>query len=118
MPHRKKFRGYYRKAYYTHQVIELPPIEMDIHHFVLQQGQCQGCGRERKAQVPRAQQAGYGPRLTALIGELAGIHRPSWRLVQDFCHSVLHIPMSLGAVHKVINRVEVYPFVKTKIDLE
>src|SRR5262249_48999977 len=27
------------------------------------------------------------------------------RLVQDFCHSVLHIPISLGAVQKVINRV-------------
>ena len=25
--------------------------------------------------------------------------------MQDFCHSVLHIPISLGAVHKVINRV-------------
>jgi len=91
--------------YHTHQVIELPPIEMDIHHFVLQQGQCQGCGRHLKAQVPSAHQAGYGPRLTALIGELAGIHRTSWRLVQDFCHSVLHIPISLGAVQKVINRV-------------
>jgi transposase len=31
--------------YYTHQVIELPPIEMDIHHFILQPGHCQGCGR-------------------------------------------------------------------------
>jgi transposase len=91
--------------YHTHQVIELPPIEMDIHHFVLQQGQCQGCGRHLKAQVPSAHQAGYGPRLTALIGELAGIHRTSWRLVQDFCHSVLHIPISLGAVQKVIQRV-------------
>ena len=91
--------------YHTHQVIELPPIEMDIHHFVLQQGQCQGCGRHLKAQVPPEHQAGYGPRLTALIGELAGIHRTSWRLVQDFCHAVLHIPISLGAVQKVIHRV-------------
>jgi transposase len=91
--------------YHTHQVMELPPIEMDIHHFVLQQGQCQGCGRHLKAQVPPEHQAGYGPRLTALIGELAGIHRTSWRLVQDFCHSVLHIPISLGAVQKVIHRV-------------
>jgi len=91
--------------YHTHQVIELPPIEMDIHHFVLQQGQCQGCGRYLKAQVPSEHQAGYGPRLSALIGALAGMHRTSWRLVQDFCHSVLNIPISLGAVQKVINRV-------------
>ena len=90
--------------YYTHQVIELPPVEMAITHFVLHQGTCAGCGQQLKAQVPTEHQAGYGPRLTALIGELAGMHRTPWRLVQDFCHSVLHIPISLGAVQKVINR--------------
>jgi transposase len=91
--------------YYTHQVIELPPMEMDITHFVLHQGICAGCGKHLKAQVPSEHQAGYGPRLTALIGELAGMHRTPWRLVQDFCHSVLHIPISLGAVQKMITRV-------------
>ena len=91
--------------YYTHQVIELPPIEMEVHHFILQQGQCQRCGRQLKAQVPRASQAGYGPRFSALIAELAGMHRTSWRLIQDFCHSVCNIPISLGAIQKVIQRV-------------
>ena len=94
-------------------MIELPPIEMDIHHFILQQGACSHCGRTLKAQIPRAHQAGYGPRLTALVGQLAGMHRKvsstpnmtSRRLIQDFCHSVLHIPMSLGAVQKMIDRV-------------
>jgi transposase len=80
--------------YYTHQVIEWPAIAMDLQHFILQQGPCRGCGRTLKAQLPRAHQAGDGPRLTALIGELAGLHRTSRRLIQDFCHSVLHLPMS------------------------
>jgi transposase len=91
--------------YYTHHVIELPPIEMEIHHFVLQQGPCQGCGRQLKAQVPSDYQAGDGPRFSALIAALAGMHRTSWRLIQDFCHSLFNIPISLGAVHKVIQRV-------------
>lgn len=91
--------------YYTHQVVELPPIEMTIEHFILQQGTCGACGRTLTAQIPSAHQTGYGPRLTALIGELAGMHRTSRRLIQDFCHSVLHIPMSLGAVQKMIDRV-------------
>jgi transposase len=43
--------------------------------------------------------------LRALIGELAGRHRTSWRLGQDCCHSVCNIPISLGAVQKVIQRV-------------
>jgi len=91
--------------YDTHQVVELPPIEMDIEHFILHQGTCRGCGRTLKAQGPSEHQAGYGPRLTALIGALAGMHRPSRRLIQDFCHSVLNIPRSLGAVQKSIDRV-------------
>ncbi len=91
--------------YDTHQVVELPPIEMDIAHFILHQGTCRGCGRTLKAQGPSEHQAGYGPRLTALIGALAGMHRPSRRLIQDFCHSVLNIPRSLGAVQKSIDRV-------------
>lgn len=90
--------------YHTHQVIELPPIEMAIRHFILQQGVCAGCGQVLKAQVPPEHQAGYGPRLTALIGELGGMHRTSRRLIQDFCRSVLHLPLSLGAVQKLIDR--------------
>ena len=93
------------EPHYTHQVIELPPIEIDVQHFVLHQGICGGCGRQLKAQMPSQHQAGYGPRLTALVGELAGMHRTSRRLIQDFCHSVLRIPMSLGAVQKIIDRV-------------
>lgn len=91
--------------YHTHQMIELPPIEMQITHFKLHQGYCLGCGRLLKAEVPSACGTGYGPRLSALIGELSGMHGTSRRLVQDFCHSVLHMPLSLGAVQKVIDRV-------------
>ena len=90
--------------YHTHQVIELPPMAMEITHFLLHQARCVGCGALRKADVPSAHTTGYGPRLTALIGELGGMHRPSRRLVQDFCHSVLHLPISLGAIQKVIDR--------------
>jgi transposase len=88
----------------THQVMELPPVAMDLTPCVLHQGTCAGCGTHLKAQVPTEHQAGSGPRWTALLGELAGMHRTPWRLGQDCCHSVLHIPKSLGAVQKVMNR--------------
>ena len=93
------------RPYYTHQVIELPPIAMQVTHFELYQCHCQGCGQLRKAEVPSGSQTGYGPRLSALIGELSGMHGTSRRLIRDFCQSVLHVPMSLGAVQKVIDRV-------------
>jgi transposase len=91
--------------YHTHPVVEVPPIAMEVTHCVLHQVHGVGCGRLRKAEVPSADATGYGPRLTALIGELAGVQGTSRRLIHDFCQSVLHVPISLGAMQKMVDRV-------------
>jgi transposase len=91
--------------YYTHQVIELPPITMDVTHWVLHQRWCPHCGRWTQAQVPVQHASGYGPRFSALMGELAGTYGNGRRMVQTFCASVLRVPMSLGALQKVLDRV-------------
>ena len=98
--------------YHTHQslprtrsgVMALPPIKLHVTHWVLHQGRCSGCGRLRGARLPKAQQTGYGPRLTALIGELSAMHRISRRGVQDLCRSLLGVPISLGAIQRLIDR--------------
>jgi transposase len=91
--------------YYTHQVLELPPIAMAVTHWVLHQGRCQACGRWSHAPVPAEQVSGYGPRCSALMGELAGTYGNGRRMVQSFCASVLGVPSSLGAIQKVLDRV-------------
>jgi transposase len=91
--------------YHTHQVVELPPIAMEVTHFVLHQGHCVGCGRLLKAEVPSAYTTGYGPRLTALIGELSGPQRDSRSAVQEFCASVLGVHLSRGAIQRAVDRV-------------
>lgn len=91
--------------YYTHQVMELPPINMDITHWVLYQADCPRCGHRLKAPLPPEHHTGYGPRLSALIGEMAGVQGTSRSLIQTFCASVLGIPIGLGAIQKVIDRV-------------
>ena len=48
---------------------------------------------------------GYGPRFSALMGELAGTYGNSRRMVHTFCASVLGVPISLGAIQKVLDRV-------------
>jgi transposase len=93
------------RPYYTHQVLELPPIAMEVTHWVLHQGWCGDCGRWTKAQVPAEQRIGYGPRFSALMGELAGTYGNGRRMVQTFCASVLQVPISLGAIQKVLDRV-------------
>src|SRR6516165_6140425 len=91
--------------YHTHQVIELPPIAMDVTHWVLHQGWCPDCGHWSKALVPPEHASGYGPRFSALMGELAGTYGNGRRMVQTFCASVLQVPISLGAIQKILDRV-------------
>jgi transposase len=91
--------------YQTHQVIELPSIEMEVTHWVLYQGCCRGCDTWSKAQLPPEHASGYGPRFSAFIGELAGTYGNGRRMVQTLCASVLQIPLSLGAIQKVLDRV-------------
>jgi transposase len=91
--------------YYTHQVIELPEIQMRVKHLVLHEAHCPRCGRLLKAGVPAEDRYGYGPRLTALIGELSGSQRASRSAVREFCPSVLGIPISRGAIQRSVDRV-------------
>jgi transposase len=90
---------------HTHQVIELPVMRPEVTHWILHQGRCLSCGRLCKATVPAEQRSGYGPRLTSFIGEIAGIVGASRSAVQDLCASVLSIPLSKGAIQKMIDRV-------------
>src|SRR5262249_37210565 len=91
--------------YHTHQVLELPPIAMQVTHWILHQGWCPACGHWSKAQVPAEHATGYGPRFSALMGELAGTYGNGRRMVQTFCALVLQVPISLGAIQKVVDRV-------------
>lgn len=91
--------------FYTHQQLELPEIRMEVRHFVLYGGRCCRCGKRHKAKLSLAHRCGYGPRLTALIGEMSGIQGASRETVQEFCRSVLGIAISKGAIQKVIDRL-------------
>jgi len=93
------------EPYYTHQEIELPKIEMTVTHYILHQGQCPVCGKLNKAQIPKGHETGYGARLSAFIGEVGGIQGNSRTTVKELCASVLGIPISKGAIQKVIDRV-------------
>ncbi len=91
--------------FYTHQIIELPEIQMEVIHLILHCGECPCCGKLNKAVIPMHQRTGYGPRLSALIAEMTGIFGNSRTSVADFCDSVLGIHISLGAIQKIIDRV-------------
>jgi len=78
---------------------------MEVTHLILCRGRCPQCGKMNKALIPPDQRSGFGPRLSALIAEMAGNQGDSRSLIQNFCQSVLGINISLGAIQKVIDRV-------------
>ncbi|MDR3566930.1 MAG: transposase [Syntrophobacteraceae bacterium] len=77
---------------------------MKIVHFILYRGKCRQCGKINKGHVPCEFETGFGPRLSAFIVELAGIAGNSRDMVRKSCISVLRIPISPGAIQKVIDR--------------
>ena len=93
-----------KELFYTHQHIELPEIPMEITHYHLHGAPCKKCGKMINAVLPQDRQTGYGPRFSALVAELTGIHGASRQTVQDFCQSVLGVPISTGAIQKIIDR--------------
>lgn len=93
------------EPYYIHQVIELPEIQVDVSHIFLYRGRCHGCGKMVKAHIPHELRTGFGPRLSAVVAELAGNHGDSRRGVRDFLFSVLGIPISQGGVQNILDRV-------------
>lgn len=93
------------EPYYIHQFIELPVIQLIVQHVILYRARCASCGRTIKALVPPGQRTGFGPRLTALVAELCGVHADSRRATQDFLLSVLGLPISQGGIQKVLDGV-------------
>jgi len=92
------------EPYYIHQVVELPEIKLEVEDYVLYQARCSECGKKVKGEIPCEKRTGYGPRLSAMIVELTGVHGDSRRGVQDFLESVLGLTVSQGAIQKVVNR--------------
>jgi transposase len=92
-------------VFHTHQEVELPDLPLHVHHHLLQQGACTGCGALCKARIPIGHETGFGPRLTALVGEVSGMMGDSRSAVKTLLASVWNLDVSLGAIQKMIDRV-------------
>lgn len=89
-----------------HQVIDLPRVQAAAVEYRLHALRCEHCQTQTTAELPPGVPWGnFGPRLTALVGVLAGAYRLPQRLIQQLVADLFDIQMSLGSVAKQEARV-------------
>ena len=82
-----------------HQVVELPPIQLETTEYQLHRLTCPQCGKTTCGQLPHGVPCfGVGPRLQSLLALLSGGFRMSKRMIETFCRDVLRHPFSLGEI--------------------
>lgn len=89
---------------HIHQMIEVPAIAPDVTHTRLHAVLCT-CGHVTRARLSRgAHDGGFGPNLMALIALLVS-YKLSRRAVQQLLGDVLGVPIALGSVSNVEEKV-------------
>ena len=88
-----------------HQVEELPPITVTVTEHRAQRVRCPGCGRRRRARLPREVAASsFGPRLQAAVATLSVRNRISRRDVVELCEQLFGSRISTGTVEAILAR--------------
>ena len=81
------------------QVIELPPIVLDVTEYQAHARTCPCCGHRTQATIPEDLRAhSVGPNLTATLSYLTGCHGRSKRAVEESVETVFGAPIALGTV--------------------
>lgn len=82
-----------------HQVVELPPVPVQVTEYQAHARTCPNCGHRNWAQIPPdIRNHVCGPRLTATLSFLSGVLHASRRGIEEFVETVLGVPISLGTV--------------------
>jgi transposase len=68
--------------YWRHQVIDIPLPKQEVTEYQLQCARC-SCGAENWGKIPQTARSGFGPRLTAFLAHLTGLHRVTRRGSQE-----------------------------------
>ena len=90
-----------------HQVAELRQQPLEITEYRRHCYWCESCQKTHYGELPDGVDPLQicGPRLQALLAYMKGNFGASYSALQQFCAEVLSLPISLGALGKVIKRV-------------
>jgi transposase len=81
-----------------HQVVEIPPVRPHVTEYRRHRLPCPRCGRVTCPALPADARGGYGPRVQAVCGLLAGAYRVGKRGVARLCGDLFGVPISPAAV--------------------
>lgn len=81
------------------QVVELPPLVVQVVEYQAHARTCPCCGVVTQATIPATLRAhSVGPRLTATLSYFSGCHGVSKRGVEEIAETVFTVPIALGTV--------------------
>ncbi|TVQ42815.1 MAG: hypothetical protein EA365_14115 [Gloeocapsa sp. DLM2.Bin57] len=67
---------------YRHQVVEIPPRELEIVEHRLHELECKHCGAKTRANLPEnITESGYGATVVTLVSLMSGVYRYSHRMI-------------------------------------
>ncbi len=93
-----------------HQVVELPPVRPHVTEYRRHRLACPRCGRVNCPALPSNAVGGYGPRVQAVCGLLAGAYRVGKRGIARLMGDLFGVPMGPAAVcdlqHKTARALE------------
>ena len=81
------------------QIVELPPITVEVIEYQAHGRTCRRCGHLTQATIPAEIRAhSVGPRLTGTLSYFSGCHGVSKRGVEEIAENVFGAPIALGTV--------------------
>jgi transposase len=90
--------------YWRHQVVDIPEPKPQVTEYQLHCIRCP-CGAENWGTIPPMARSGFGPRLTAFMAHLTGLHRVTRRGCVEIAKTIFGIDVCLGSVCKLHQEV-------------
>lgn len=87
---------------YRHQIVEIPPIMLEIVEHRLHERNCEKCGKQTRAVLPpEVETSGYGERVVALVSLMSGLYRHSHRMVVSGMLDYFGLKIGLGTINRL-----------------
>ena len=95
--------------YSRRQIIEIPPIELEVIDHIVMARRCGVCGKTCVPEVDYTEEAvgecHYGPRLLSLVAYLRSVGRLPVKTIQSVLSALFGLEISLGQISELLHRV-------------